>query len=153
MTQRQPKSGNRRAVSRCVLAIGTILLTGTLLGGGPAPRKIANSPVAIQPNPSTPLTNSPATGGDRLREGSKVADEIGHFELQGDRATFVSKTSKLKLGCLENLGLERVAQVVSDNLPNQVEWTVHGTITEFRGSHYLLISEAVLKTKPNRAAN
>jgi hypothetical protein len=50
---------------------------------------------------------------------------------------------------LENLNLERVARVISDS-PDTLEWTVSGTITEFQGANYLLLSRAVLKSKPQR---
>ena len=154
LMQRSHEFGRASATARSLVALGGILLTTVLLGGGPAPRKAASPPPSEASNPTGPNATSIAgPNGDRLREGSKIVDEIGHFELQGDRATFISTSSKRKLGCLENLGLERIAQVVSDNAPNQLEWTVNGIVTEYRGSNYVLISEAILKTKPSRAAN
>jgi hypothetical protein len=55
--------------------------------------------------------------------------------------------SGVRYGGLENLNLERVASVINEN-PEQLQWSVSGTITEYRGANYLLVSRATLKSKP-----
>jgi hypothetical protein len=87
-----------------------------------------------------------APGGQRQREGTSLVDVAGHFKLTGDRATFYTSDGSGRYGGLENLNLERIALLVSEN-PNQLEWSVSGTITEYRGANYLLITRAILKSK------
>jgi len=82
----------------------------------------------------------------RLREGTKLVDRIGYFQATGDRVTFYASDGKERFRALENLLLERVARIISET-PERVDWTVAGTITEFRGSNYLLLTHAVLKIK------
>jgi hypothetical protein len=86
----------------------------------------------------------------RWREGSRLVDQMGSFKLAGDRVTFISSDGKLKFDGLENLAIERVARAIADS-PDQLEWSISGLITEFRGSNYLLVTQAVLKTKAGRA--
>ena len=83
----------------------------------------------------------------RLREGTALADVQGHFELTGDRARFQPSDKTGPYGCLENLNLDRVTQTIRDNY-DRLEWSVSGTITEYRGANYLLISRAILKSRP-----
>jgi len=93
-----------------------------------------------------------ASGGtsDRIREGTTV-DVQGTFKLTGDRIMFYSSPDNRRFGTLENLNLERVARVVSET-PETLEWTVSGTVSEFQGANYLLVSRAVLKNKPRHDA-
>jgi len=86
-------------------------------------------------------------GGPRLREGTSLVDVPGYFKMMGDRATFYTADDKERFGGLENLNLERIA-VAMDETPDQLDWIVSGTITEYRGSNHLLVTRAVLKTKP-----
>jgi hypothetical protein len=85
-------------------------------------------------------------GGDqsRMREGTKVEKLAGYFKLTGDRVTFYPAEGKQHFGGLENLALERIARTVKDS-PSQLNWIITGTITEYRGSNYLLVTHAVLK--------
>lgn len=83
----------------------------------------------------------------RLREGTALSDVQGHFELTGDRARFQPSDKSGPFGCLENLNLDRVTQTIRDNY-DRLEWSVSGTITEYRGANYLLISRAILKSRP-----
>lgn len=82
----------------------------------------------------------------RIREGTLLKDEVGTFRLNGTRITFVSQDGKKRLGALENLNLERIARSVRDN-PQQTQWTVSGTVTEFQGQNFLLVSRANRKTQ------
>jgi hypothetical protein len=82
----------------------------------------------------------------RLREGTQLTDMLGQFRLTGDRASFVPADGSGKFLALENLTLDRVTQTISED-PNPLEWVVSGTITEYKGGNYLLISRAILKNK------
>src|SRR5262245_51941142 len=46
----------------------------------------------------------------RLREGSKITDEIGEFQTAADRFHFYLQNDKRPIRVLENLSLERVAR-------------------------------------------
>ncbi len=81
-----------------------------------------------------------------LREGTRLVDRLGHFELQGNGATFVSSDGDIRFQGLENLALERVTRVIAD-ASESIQWSVTGTVTEYRGSNYLLITHAVLKAR------
>ena len=98
--------------------------------------------------------NPPTPGGsgnpDRLREGTKLVNELGVFQRKGgDRYTFRANAGKREFDCLENLNLERIATAVADT--PDMEWVVSGTVTEYRGRNCLLISQAMLKAKSGRA--
>ena len=82
---------------------------------------------------------------EKQREGTTLTDVTGYFRLTGDRAMFYAE-SGARYGGLENLNLERVASVINEN-PEQLQWSVSGTITEYRGANYLLVSRATLKAK------
>jgi hypothetical protein len=81
----------------------------------------------------------------RLREGTQIEDQVGTFKITGDRATFYTDDGQHRYVGLENLNLARVVRAVSDE-PEPRQWSVSGTITEYRGSNYLLITRAVLKS-------
>lgn len=83
--------------------------------------------------------------GDRQREGTRLTEMSGRFEIAGDRVTFFPGGERESYRLLENLALERVAQVLSESRARQ-EWTISGTLTEFRGANYLLLTKAVIKT-------
>jgi hypothetical protein len=84
--------------------------------------------------------------GTRVREGT-VLDTTGYFKVSGDRALFTTADGTARYTGLENLNLERVAIAVSEN-PDQLLWNVTGTVTEYRGTNYLLVTRALLKSKP-----
>jgi len=82
----------------------------------------------------------------RLREGTRVTDVLGYFQQNGEGATFVTKEN-YKFGGLPNLNLQRVLRMLKGvEEPENVKWNVSGTITEFDGRNYLLISRAVYKS-------
>jgi len=82
----------------------------------------------------------------RLREGTHITDTIGYFQQNGEGAIFVTKDNN-KLGGLPNLNLQRVLRMLKGTEePENVQWNVNGTITEFDGRNYLLISRAVYKS-------
>ena len=47
---------------------------------------------------------------------------------------------------LPNLNLERIVRAIRDD-PDQLVWSASGSITEYQGSNYLLVTRAVLKSK------
>src|SRR5690242_17287154 len=72
------------------------------------------------------------------REGTQLRDEPGRFLASGNRLSFTGADGTNYIG-LENLNLERVGKVVAAS-PDVVEWFVSGTVTEYQGSNYLLLS-------------
>ena len=98
-----------------------------------------------------PLTSvDPAeTKEKRVREGTKI-DKTGYFRTTGDRVTFYVDDGKTRYRGLENLMLERIARTIEDS-PGQLDWTVTGIVTEYRGANFLLVMHAVLKTDGTRS--
>lgn len=81
---------------------------------------------------------------NRVREGTRITDSVGQFDWVGDRLNFVSDDGTQDFRVLENLAMERVAQSM-EQAASQITWTVSGTVTEYRGSNYLLIEHVTLK--------
>jgi hypothetical protein len=81
----------------------------------------------------------------RLREGTRFVDRLGVFRQVGESLVFVDEEGR-EIGGLPNLNLERVMRALkSAEEPDAIRWSVSGTITEFSGRNYLLISRAVFK--------
>ena len=141
-----------------VRRVAFAMLSAFAISAVPASRTPAASPDTPVSSPSVggekPGVNPPVPNGsgnpDRLREGTKLAGELGVFQRKGgDRYTFRTNAGKREFACLENLNLERIAAAVADN--PDMEWLVSGTVTEYRGTNCLLISQATLKAKSGRA--
>lgn len=82
----------------------------------------------------------------RLREGTEISGQTGYFRQDGDGATFVTEDG-YELGGLPNLNLERVVRTLkTSDETSAIRWRVNGTITEFSGRNYLLITRAVYKS-------
>ncbi len=100
---------------------------------------------------STRESGEMGAGGDaqgmRVREGS-VIEVSGFFKVSGDRAMFTTADGTGRYTALENLNLERIAIAVGES-PDPLLWNVTGTVTEFRGSNFLLVTRALLKNKPS----
>ena len=101
-----------------------------------------------QPPAATPDASATraANAGDekpapRFREGTSLIDCVGVFKPTGDRLTFFAREGRRRFVVLENLSLERIYRVMADNR-TQLQWTVNGTVTEFRGVNYLLVQRA-----------
>lgn len=95
---------------------------------------------------SATTRQKPKTRSHRLREGTQIRSEAGYFRLDGDGATFVSDSGH-QLGGLANLNLERVVRVLNNAEESQyVRWSVNGTVTEFEGRNFLLITRAIYKS-------
>jgi hypothetical protein len=81
----------------------------------------------------------------RLREGTRLKDVAGRFRQSGDSLTFIDGETREITG-LPNLNLERILRMLKTvEEPESITWSVSGTITEFSGHNYLLISRAVYK--------
>ena len=82
----------------------------------------------------------------RLREGTEISSQTGYFRQDGDGATFVTDDG-FELGGLPNLNLERIVRTLkTSDETSAIRWRVNGTITEFSGRNYLLITRAVYKS-------
>lgn len=108
------------------------------------------SGAAQRPAPSRDPADSGVAGSEqqmsRVREGA-LLDTTGYFKVTGDRALFTTADGSARFTGLENLNLERIAIAVSES-PDPLLWSVTGTVTEFRGTNYLLVTRALLKNKP-----
>lgn len=104
----------------------------------------APPPVSAGSDTAQTLPQAP-TSAERLREGSVLKDLPGTFQSAGDRISFCPSDREAALPVLENLALERVSGML-ENAGGRV-WSVSGTVTEFRGRNYLLISRAVVRTQ------
>src|SRR5688572_5701642 len=120
------------------LLLLTLFAALTVTAEEPAPAPVAR-PVAHRRS----VDERP--NGDRQREGTRVTDIAGRLEIAGDRVTFFPAGGRESFRLLETLALERVAQVLSESRARQ-EWTISGTLTEFRGANYLLLTKAVIKS-------
>lgn len=80
----------------------------------------------------------------RLREGSKITEEVGEFRETGGRIAFYPDATGHSIIVLENLALERVSRELDQG---KRKWSVTGKVTEFRGSNYLLLERVVLKSR------
>lgn len=103
------------------------------------------------PQPQLP-SNAPTKPAERLREGTRLTDVQGSFvSIGADSVTFSPKDSKDSYRVLENLALQRIALQLDENR-GQRQWIVSGTITEFRGANYLLVSKAVVRLQEGDTA-
>ncbi len=100
-------------------------------------------PTDSSPTDSSPADSSHPDAKDRLREGTELQDARGYFRFVHDRVVFFRTEGESRYVGLENLNLERIVAEITNN-PTQLEWTVVGTITEYRGTNYLLVRRAIL---------
>ena len=119
-----------------------------LLGG---PLLLAAERLSAAPKSGDSQPAAAATANQRQREGSQLVDSVGYFKLTSDRATFYPADTEQHFQGLENLNLERIALLVGEN-PDRLDWIVSGTLTEYRGANYLLVTKAVLKNKQHAPA-
>lgn len=130
-----------------ILAALICFLPHVSRGNGPSNPNAAA--VSNAPSSATGRNTNPK----RQREGLRLNEIVGTFEEVGDsQFTFTPENSKESYRILENLALERIANVAAETASGQL-WIVSGQLTEFRGSNYLLISRAVIRnTTPREAA-
>lgn len=90
---------------------------------------------------------------DRIREGTRWQNERGIFTLVGDRVTFTPNSLRNQnFMVLENLNLERIVRTIEENRTvtdaDTLEWNIDGTITEFRGGNFVIVTRSVLVARP-----
>jgi hypothetical protein len=119
-----------------MIRVGLVLSLAVLVG-------VATTAIAELPFEEPPAHVRPR---NRVREGTELKDALGTFRLTGDRATFILADGSARFGGLENLNLERVANVIAGD-PSPLEWVVSGVVTEYKGNNYLLVTRAILKSK------
>lgn len=85
---------------------------------------------------------------ERLREGTVITNQLGTFRVTGDRVAFYPREGGNSYRLLENLTLERVSAILSTSREDRL-WTISATVTEFRGSNYLLLKSAMVKSRPS----
>jgi hypothetical protein len=152
MEEHGMQAGNRRSKSSvthdfsrlpwAALICASVLLSGVALAWAKARDGIpAGGVVAAMGDNTRDIEKAAAR--IHLREGSELVDQRGYFKPVRDRLVFFTTDGRRQMTGLENLALERIQQAVSDN-PTQQDWIVTGSITEHRGSNYLLIRRALL---------
>ncbi|MGQ9912853.1 MAG: hypothetical protein ACUVQQ_00770 [Thermogutta sp.] len=106
------------------------------------------SPPAVPP-PSNPPGGgnsgdaAPVSGPTRLREGTSLRGLIGTIRPVGERWTLFLSQRDERYILLENLALERILRT-NASFTEAPDWTIDGTVTEFRGQNYLLIEKALI---------
>lgn len=115
-------------------AVGVAVATNLAPHEGGGVNKIALADDSLAQAKSSPM----------LREGATLPDVVGTFRIVGDRVHFAARDGRT-FRCLENLMLQRVHQIVSED-SNELIWIVNGRVTEFRNENYLLV-EVVRRAK------
>ena len=104
------------------------------------------------PTPAAPGTKAT----ERLRENTKLVDVVGTFQsIGGESITFTPSGqagNKDSFRVLENLALQRVGQVLETENKGARQWTVSGTITEYKGANYLLLTKTVVHPQEGDSA-
>ncbi len=138
------------ARTAAILAAAALVAALAAAQNPPASSRLAGS--ALLPTAQAP----PAAPGDKpaekLREGTRLADEIGGFSRVGERISFSPGGKGDALRCLENLALERISRAI-DESQGQRQWIVSGVVTEFKGANYLLVTKAVIQLQENETAS
>lgn len=129
-----------------------------------APSTAPSTPAATTPPAAearrSPVADAPGTeqtkaDGIKTREGSEWKNQRGRFTLVGDRVSFTPSDRALNIVVLENLNLERIVRTIEESRTvadaDQLEWTIDGVLTEFRGTNFLLLNRSVLVAKPKKS--
>jgi hypothetical protein len=132
-----------RPIIACVLPV--LVLLG-LWGWVWAP-SVVETAESSEAADSAELGQDATSASGRLREGTRLAGQIGYFKPAGDRLIFQAVDGTHRMRVLENLSLERIARRVGDS-PERLEWVISGEVSEFQGANYLLVTQAILKTRP-----
>jgi hypothetical protein len=77
----------------------------------------------------------------RMREGDKFKDTKAKFKSSGLRYVLHPGNGGPPIVVLENLAMERIAGYLTKSGTNST-WLVEGTVTEYQGGNYILISRA-----------
>ena len=128
----------RRISKWSATVVAAVLLVGLVSAWSSARQRSDAAKVTTVAVETTPTTSQ------ILREGSVLKDVVGVFRVTGDRVAFYPSEGSHSYRALENLALERVAKMLKETLRDR-EWIVSGTVTEYRGANYLLVTRSVLK--------
>lgn len=130
-------------------ATATVLLLAISGAGSLTAEDTANAPPNAVSPPFGPSgaadsgTAGGAPGPTRLREGTSLRGLIGTIRPVGERWTLFLTQRDERFILLENLALERILRT-NASFTEAPNWTVDGTVTEFRGQNYLLIEKALI---------
>jgi hypothetical protein len=140
------RRGNRVPVAAAVFtAVAALALWQLRLAADEAPGKPAAADASIDESPRDASAEPGDAKGRRLREGTQLTDCLGHFRQTGDVVAFIDENGR-DIGGLPNLNLERITRMLKAvDEPENIWWSVSGTITEFSGRNYVLITRAVYK--------
>jgi hypothetical protein len=130
-----------RVASVALLVVGSL---GLLEAQGNGQFANSSTPGSVPERGYSEVESNPTKF--RLREGTTITNQAGHFRHEGEGAVFVLDKER-ELMALPNLSLERITRTLKGfDEPEGVRWTVSGVVTEFNGRNYLLISRAVYKS-------
>jgi hypothetical protein len=144
-----PRSLHVRTLARAGLPAFVLFATLAAAQNPPASSRLAGSALLpAAPAPSLAPGEKPA---EKLREGTRLTDEVGGFSRVAERISFSPGGKGDALRCLENLALERISRAI-DESQGQRQWVVSGVITEFKGTNYLLVTKAVIQLQEGETA-
>ncbi|MEW4451963.1 hypothetical protein AB1L30_04680 [Bremerella sp. JC817] len=125
-----------------ILGIAALLLAMLILPGAVVSGQEGATPISDRAR----MAEEQEKKSKRLREGAEVVDTKGSFEWIGDRLSFNLDGEQVSLKILENRMMERVVQT-QESSTGELVWVVTGTVTEYRGGNYLLMTHVVLDGK------
>lgn len=76
-----------------------------------------------------------------LREGTTINKAPVTCRASGDRLQIMFSDYRRRMSVLENLAAQRILKAVIED-SHDTSWVVSGTVTEFKGRNYLLITRA-----------
>ena len=138
-------------VTLIVLAVSLATAANSAPPAAPANSRLAASAL-LEPAVKSPATLTAEKPAEKLREGTRLAEDVGSFSRVGERVSFSPGGNRDSLRCLENLALERIARAI-DESQGQRQWIVSGVVTEFRGVNYLLVTKAVIRLQEGETAS
>lgn len=107
-------------------------------------RSVARPSRGDGPQPSgEALRDVAADKSVRIREGTELKDRLAVFKPAGDRTLCFVSGMPQRMIVLENLALERVLQTL-ERSSVELQWSIRGVVSEYRGANYLLIQRAVV---------
>ncbi|MBN2477143.1 MAG: hypothetical protein JXB62_21220 [Pirellulales bacterium] len=138
-------TANPSRARKAILLWTAAPLLGVALAASQAPEPTGDDPRLSRPTTGESAA-APAANVQRIREGTEIVDQTGHFQMAGDRVVFFTEDGQGGYVALENLNLERIAQAIAEN-PEKLQWSVTGTMTEYRGANYLFVRRAIQKSR------
>ena len=124
-----------------------------VVASGAAPSEPTAGPKSV-PAAATPAPRGPRIEGGQVnghwREGTRLIDQLGQFKITGDRVSFSSPTAR-SISIAWKTSRQRIARTVTDS-PETLLWSVNGELTEYRGTNFLLLTQAILKPRTARSA-